>query len=101
MKTTVTVSPGDAKIRLNLGRPLVDSHGRQVADPGWATGIKLEAVFCGRKWFVIQTDSMWQDRHGRRTGRGWFAFDIEHKFDQDVIANICDRLGIERPKRVG
>jgi hypothetical protein len=88
----------DQWVRLTLGIPLHDMHGRQINRRDWATGIELEAVYLGRKWFVIQTYSRWADREGKCAGREFTAYGLRDTRCRDHIERICERLGIHVPE---
>lgn len=97
-KITATIAnTEDEKIRLNVGEPIMSRYGRQVAEPRWATGISLDAVYVGRKWLVIETDSAWESIHGRRTGTSFTAYDMTSALDRKDILRLCDKLGIDVP----
>ena len=87
----------DQWVRLTLGMPLHDHHGRQIARREWATGIELEAVYLGRKWFVIQTYSRWTDRDGKCAGREWIAYELRDKRCRAHIERICSKLDMALP----
>lgn len=100
MNITAKIANTDGeKIRLKVDRPIVNDYGRQVSDKCWATGISLEAVYIGRKWFVVEFASIWDRGNGRCVGTYYVAYEIGSSDDSEIL-NICDRLGIDPPKRI-
>ncbi len=93
---TIANTHGLAKIRLRVSAPLENSYGHLVKDSEYKTGISLEAIYVGKKWFVLEFYSVWQGS----TGTSYVAYEIGNQVNQDDILTVCERFGIEPPKKI-
>lgn len=102
MKTiTATIANTEREmIRLRLPAQQADLSGCGGICRGWATGITLESIYIGRRWFVVECYSIWQDRSGRCTGTTYTAYDLASAVDHSDILRICERLDIEPPAKI-
>jgi len=90
----------DQKIRLKVGEPLTNRFGYQVAERNYATGVSLDAVYVGRRWFVTELNSIWDRGNGTTVGTYYTAYDLTSSVDHSDILRICERLGIEPPAKI-
>lgn len=86
------------KIYLRLPSESADFCGSE----NWSTGITVENVYIGRKWFIVEFYSIWVDRRsdGRVVGTYYVAYDMTNKVDSSEILGICERLDIEVPSKI-
>ena len=87
-------------IRLRLPGTNADLSGRGGIRRNWATGITLEAIYIGRRWFVVELYSIWQGRDGGCIGTTYTAYDLTATVDHSDILQICERLDIEPPATI-
>lgn len=98
---TATVAyTGDEKIRLNLKNPLTSPYGEKITDKAWATGVLLEGVYVGRRWFVVELHSIWDRGNGKAVGTYYTAYDLTSSVDRCEILRICERLEIAPPNKI-
>ena len=98
--TASIANTDDQKIRLTVGSPIETKYGRQIGDRRWSTGISLEAVYVGRRWFVVEYHSIWDRGNGAIVGTYYTAYDLASSTDRSDILRICERLDIEPPVRI-
>jgi len=92
---TATIANTDCeKIRLKLPAAL------GVDERNWATGVSLEDVYVGRRWFVVELHSIWDCGNGTTEGTYYTAYDLTSSTDRSDILRICERLDIEPPAKI-
>lgn len=94
---TATIHNTDTKIRLKVGKPLKDQYGNQVHDRNWSTGITLDALYVGHRWFVLEYNSIWDNGKGYCVGTHYAAYDLTSSQGCSEILRICELLDIEPP----
>ena len=96
---TATIGNGydSEKIRLKVGEPVTCKNGFEVCEKRWSTGISLENVFIGLKWFVIEYDSIWDRGNGSCVGTYFVAYDMTDARHKSDILSFCERLNLEVP----
>lgn len=98
---TATIANTDREmIRLRLPESPVDLAGRGGLRRDWATGVSLEAVYIGRRWFVVEFHSIWDRGNGTTVGSYYTAYDLTSSTDRSDILRICERLDIEPPVKI-
>ena len=98
--TATIANTEDTKVRLKIGTALVNRFGYQVEEKSWATGISLEAIYIGRRWFVVECNSIWDRGNGSTVGTYYTAYDLTAAVDHSDILRICERLSIEPPAKI-
>lgn len=98
--TATIANTEDLKARLKVGQPLVNRFGYQVTERSWSTGISLEAIYIGRRWFVVECNSIWDRGNGTTVGTYYTAYDLTSSLDRSDILRICERLDIEPPAKI-
>lgn len=98
---TATIANTDSEmIRLRLPASQVDLAGRGGLRRNWATGVSLEAVYLGRRWFVVEFHSIWDRGNGAIVGTYYTAYDLTSSTDHSDVLRICERLDIEPPAKI-
>lgn len=98
---TATIANTDREmIRMKLPASQVDLTGRGGIRRSWATGISLESVYVGRRWFVVECHSIWDRGNGTTVGTYYTAYDLNSSADRSDILQICERLDIEPPAKI-
>jgi hypothetical protein len=92
---TATIANTDREmIRLKLPTAL------GVEERDWATGVSLEDIYVGRRWFVVELNSIWDRGDGTTVGTYYTAYDLTSSTDRSDILRICERLDIEPPAKI-
>lgn len=101
MKTvTATIAYSEDRARIRLNEPLVDALGSLARCKQWDTGLSINAIYAGRKWFVVEYESIWDRGNGECVGTYYVAYDMTAECDRSDILHICDRLGVEPPAAI-
>lgn len=66
----------------------------------WSTGVTLENVYIGKKWFTVEFYSIWDSGDGSVVGTYYVAYDMTNRADISGILEICERLEIEVPSKI-
>lgn len=98
--TASVANTQNEKIRLRIGDKLENRYGFYVQDREWGTGVSLEGVYVGRRWFVLECYSRWMVDNGSCRGTVYTAYDITSEADLSDILSICERVGVEPPKKI-
>ena len=83
--------------RIRIGDEIRNRYGHQAEEKKYSTGIILDAVYAGRKWFVAQFESIWDNGRGSCVGTYYIAYDMSYQSHRDVVLRLCDILDIDAP----
>ena len=98
---TATIANTDREmIRLKVNAPIESKYGRLIRERNYATGVSLDGVYIGRRWFVVECNSIWDRGNGQTVGTYYTAYDLTSSIDRSDILRICDRLDIEPPVKI-